>query len=65
MAFLIRSAAEPCTTVLIAWRSASILTGALGERRSGRRRKRPRMVRTAPVSRPRATVSCVKRRSEG
>ena len=50
MAFLMRSAAEPCTGVFMAWRSASARTWKFLAWRSGSRRSRPRSVRTVPVS---------------
>ena len=65
MAFLMRSAAEPCTGVFIAWRSASIRTWKFFELRSGSRRSRPRSVRTIPVFRASAIVSSMNPRTSG
>ncbi len=65
MARLMRSAAEPCTGVFMACRSASIRTGKFFERRSGSRRSRPEERPHLPVSRARAIVSSMKPRTFG
>jgi hypothetical protein len=65
MAFLMRSAAEPCTGVFMACRSASMRTWKFLALRSGRRRSRPSSVRTMPVLRALAIVSSMNARTAG